>query len=293
MRKTFARVTQDLIVEDPKVAVLLGDIGVFAFRDALKNYPNRVFNMGILEQSMIGIAAGLAKSSFFPIVHTIAPFLVERAHEQLKVDFGYQELPGNFVSVGGSADYTSLGGTHHAPADVETLLGIPGFQICLPGHPLELESQLRKYYRNTSPTYYRISESSNEKSYEKCDLTVQRIKAGNRASIIAVGPYLQKALDAMADLDFEIIYLNEIADSTSLELSKLISHKRIFVIEPFYEGTLGRIVTQALANEFISVTSIGFPRTFIHTYGTLSQLEDSLGITSPKLRSRILEATVE
>ena len=293
MRKTFARVTQELIIENPKVAVLLGDIGVFAFRDALKNYPKRVFNMGILEQSMIGIAAGFAKSGFFPIVHTIAPFLVERAHEQLKIDFGYQELPGNFVSVGASADYTSLGGTHHAPADVETLLGIPGFQICLPGHPLELESQLRRYYSNSLPTYYRISESSNEISHDTCDGTVQRIKEGERASIITVGPYLQRVLDGMTELDFEIIYLNEISESTSLELSRLISNKRIFVVEPFYEGTLNRVVTHALPNEFISVTSIGFPREFIHTYGTLSQLEDSLGLTSPKLRSRILEATIE
>lgn len=287
------KVTQDLIANDPKVALLLGDIGVFAFRDALENHPKRVFNLGILEQSMIGIAAGMAKSNFFPIVHTIAPFLVERAHEQLKIDFGYQGLPGNFVSVGASADYTSLGGTHHAPADVETLLGVPGFQICLPGHPLEFESQIRNYYRNSSPTYYRISESTNGVSFEKCDGTVQRIKEGKKASVIAVGPCLQKVLDGIADLDFEIIYLNQISESTSIELSKLISNKRIFVIEPFYEGTLNRIITQALPNEFLSVTSFGFPRAFIHTYGTLKQLEESIGLTSSSLRSRILEISHE
>ena len=87
MRKTFSRVAQEIANEDIQTMVLLGDIGVFAFRDSLSQIPNRVFNMGILEQSMIGIAAGMAKSGFFPIVHTIAPFLVERAHEQLKVDF--------------------------------------------------------------------------------------------------------------------------------------------------------------------------------------------------------------
>lgn len=288
MRKTFSRVAQEIVAEDSQVAVLLGDIGVFAFDHALKNYPNRVFNMGILEQSMIGISAGLAKSGFFPIVHTIAPFLVERAHEQLKVDFGYQELPGNFVSVGASADYTSLGGTHHAPADVETLLGIPGFQICLPGHSLELESQLRKYYRNPFPTYYRMSENSNAISYEKCNWTIQKIKDGSKATIIAIGPYLQKVLDAVPDLDIEIIYLNEIFTSTSFELSKTISNNRIIIVEPFYEGTLTRIVNEALVNKFISITSIGFPRKFIHTYGTLPQLEEVIGLTSAGLRSRIL-----
>lgn len=86
--------------QDKRVALLLGDIGVFGFKKSFELFPDRVFNIGILEQSTIGLAAGLSMQELIPIVHTIAPFLVERGIEQLKDDFGYQKLGGNFVSVG-------------------------------------------------------------------------------------------------------------------------------------------------------------------------------------------------
>jgi transketolase len=289
MRKTFSRVAQDILAEDSKTMIFLGDIGVFAFRDSLVKFPRRVFNMGILEQSMIGISAGVAKSGFFPIVHTIAPFLVERAHEQLKIDFGYQELPGNFVSVGASFDYASLGGTHHAPSDVETLMGIPGFQICIPGHSDEFEQQLRKYYRNSFPTYYRLSEVSNEMPFIGDNQSVYRIEGGQKATIIAVGPYLQKALDSVGNEGYEILYINEISSQTTIELGELISNNKIFLIEPFYEGTLNRMISDALKGRFISIINIGVPRKFIHNYGSHAELENHLGLSVSSIRNRILE----
>jgi transketolase len=289
MRRTFSRVAQELANDDLDVMILLGDIGVFAFRDSLIQIPNRVFNMGILEQSMIGIAAGMAKSGHFPIVHTIAPFLVERAHEQLKVDFGYQELPGNFVSVGASIDYASLGGTHHAPADVESLLGIPGFQICIPGHADEFEEQLRTHYRNSSPTYYRLSEDSNSTPYMNPSQTVFSIEKGKKATVIAVGPYLQRTLDAVSTEGFEILYLNEISMTTVHELGGLITNNIVFLVEPFYEGTLNRLLSEALRNRMISIRNIGIPRNFIHMYGSSSEIEECLELSALQIRNRIIE----
>ena len=105
MRSTFASILEKIIDKDYRVVNVLGDIGVFSFRKSMEKFPDRVINIGILEQSMIGIAAGLSKQGLIPFVHTIAPFMVERALEQLKIDFGYQELGGNFVSVGASSDY--------------------------------------------------------------------------------------------------------------------------------------------------------------------------------------------
>ena len=289
MRKTFSSVAQDIASSDADTMILLGDIGVFAFRKSLVEIPDRVFNMGILEQSMISIAAGMARNGYFPIVHTIAPFLVERAHEQLKVDFGYQELPGNFVSVGASIDYASLGGTHHAPADVEILLGIPGFQICIPGHSLELEIHLRSYYRNNSPTYYRLSENSNSKAHILGDETVTRIEEGSKATVIAVGPFLERTLEAVSGQNLEIIYLNQVSSNTKLELGQLISNDQIFLVEPFYQGTLSRIVMESLPDRYVSIKNIGIPRNFIHKYGTSNQLEAFLGLDSRNIRLRILE----
>ncbi|MGI0134971.1 MAG: hypothetical protein ACREBW_08460, partial [Candidatus Micrarchaeaceae archaeon] len=143
MRKQFVETVDKLLDEDERVVLLLGDIGVFGFRNAAKRHPSRVYNIGILEQSSVGVAAGLAKEGFVPIFHSIAPFVVERAFEQIKIDFGYQKLRGIFVTVGASYDYAALGCTHHCPGDVALLKSIPGIDIHVPGASRELSSLLR------------------------------------------------------------------------------------------------------------------------------------------------------
>ena len=158
MRKQFTKTVEEIVASDEKSVLLLGDIGVFGFRNSLSKYPNRVYNIGILEQSTISMAAGLSKTGLIPIVHTIAPFIVERAFEQLKDDFGYQKLGGNFISVGASYDYTALGPTHHCPGDVALMNTIPGMEILIPGNSSEVDKLLKATYNNGNPTYARLSE---------------------------------------------------------------------------------------------------------------------------------------
>ena len=100
MRKQFVTSVTRLLERDERVCLLLGDIGVFGFHDAFVRFPDRVYNVGILEQAMVSMAAGLASTGLIPIIHTIAPFLAERSLEQIKLDFGYQMLGGVFVTVG-------------------------------------------------------------------------------------------------------------------------------------------------------------------------------------------------
>ena len=78
MRKQFVKTVEELIEKDNKTVLLLGDIGVFGFRNSFKAFPDRVFNIGILEQAMTSFAAGLSKEGFYPILHSIAPFIIER-----------------------------------------------------------------------------------------------------------------------------------------------------------------------------------------------------------------------
>ena len=86
MRKIFAEIVSELLSMDEKVVAILGDIGVHSFRESFIKFPDRVINIGILEQSMIGVAAGLSKGGMIPIVHSIAPFVIERPFEQIKID---------------------------------------------------------------------------------------------------------------------------------------------------------------------------------------------------------------
>src|SRR5215210_7883959 len=160
MRDRAAATVVDLFEADHRVAVVLADISLDLFRDALASDPNRAVNVGIMEQTMVGVAAGFAMEGFHPIAHSLSPFIAERPYEQLKLDFGYQGLGGTFVGVGGSYDYAAEGATHHAPADASLMFAIPRMQVLVPGHGEEVASLLRATYANGLPTYLRVSSAA-------------------------------------------------------------------------------------------------------------------------------------
>ena len=186
MRKQFARTAHEILNTNDQAIVLLGDIGVFGFMEAMRDHPDRILNIGILEQSTISLAAGLSIEGMIPIVHTIAPFMVERALEQIKIDFGYQRLRGNLVSVGGSFDYAALGCTHHCPGDVSILLSVPNAEIVVPGTAAEFRQLFRSEYNNASVTYYRLSESENSDSHDVKLGLANIVRSGNQATVVCI-----------------------------------------------------------------------------------------------------------
>ena len=158
MRKIFPIVVEDLMKKNKKIFCLLGDIGVFSFRNIFKNFKDRILNMSTMEQSMIGFAAGLSKAGYVPIVHTIAPFLALRALEQIKIDFVYNKLSVNIVSVGASNDYAKLGTTHHCFEDINILSNYDDINLFLPSNETEFKYLFEKFYNNNAVNYFRISE---------------------------------------------------------------------------------------------------------------------------------------
>lgn len=145
----------EIIDKDERVVVLLGDIGVYAFREIFEKYPKRIYNMGICEQSMVGVAAGLAMAGLIPIVHTISPFLCARAYEQIRNDFGFQDLIGTFVGVDVYSTNHNLGLTHSCPEDIEMMNRIPNMQTRICESPEDLDNTFKARYAN-SLIYLRI-----------------------------------------------------------------------------------------------------------------------------------------
>jgi transketolase len=288
MRKQFVSTFESLIKKDSKLSLLLCDIGVFGFRNSIAKYPNRVMNIGILEQSTIGVAAGMSRSGLIPVIHTIAPFLVERAFEQIKIDFGYQDIGCNLVSVGASYDYASLGCTHHCPADVALLKNIPGMEILTPGHPSEFDSLFRQIYNNGKPSYFRLSEKSNTKSNEVKFGKANLIKNGNKVTIIAIGPVLDIVLKAAEGEDVDILYYSTIIPFDSKALQKSMEKKsKIMVIEPFYSGTMSNLIIESLEQKSIIIKSIGVPREFLRNYGSVEQHDNVIGFTSKNISKEL------
>ncbi len=155
MRKQLSKTCMELMDKDERVVVLLGDIGVFAFTSVFEKYPNRCFNIGICEQSMVGMAAGLAMAGFIPIVHTIEPFLVERAFEQIKDDFGYQELKGTIIGVDVSETAPNLGYTHQCPYAIDMMNFIKGMTTFEPNDAEDFDMKLKENY-DKGLNYFRI-----------------------------------------------------------------------------------------------------------------------------------------
>lgn len=287
MRKQLVKTVEDMLGRDQKIVLLLGDIGVYGFRESFRKFPNRIYNLGILEQSTIGLAAGLAMTGFVPIVHTIAPFLIERCFEQLKLDFGYQKLGGNFVSVGASYDYAALGPTHHCPADVGILKNIPRMEIVLPGTTQEFDSLFRQTYNNNQPTYFRLSERSNSSSHSVKFGVANVIKRGQSATVIAVGPTLNKILEATANLDVTVLYYTTLSPFDGETLRENCLSDKVILCEPYYSGALAREINQALLPKPISLSFISVPYEFLTNYGTIEEQDEYLGLDAHGIRQKI------
>lgn len=288
MRKQFTKSLQELLYSNEKTCLLLGDIGVFGFRNELKNIPSRAYNIGILEQATIGVAAGLAKTGLIPFVHTIAPFIVERALEQLKVDFGYQNLNGNFISVGASYDYAALGCTHHCPADISCMLSIPNMEVVCPGTSNQFDKLIKQSYNNGNPTYFRLSEYENKDQSEVEFGKANVIKRGSKATIVCYGNMLQPVVEATQDLDVTILYYTTVRPFDAQTLINNMT-ETIIVCEPFYEGTTNFLITKALEGKMYKLYNIGVPRKFLTNYGSKQQHDMYLELDETALNKRILE----
>ncbi len=126
MRDAFISTTTALLDEDPRTAVVLADISAAQFRTAMRRHPDRVINVGIREGLMVGVGGGLALTGLRPYLHSYAPFLIDRAYEQIKLDLGHQDVGAVLVSIGASYDASGEGYTHQSPGDVALLDTLEG-----------------------------------------------------------------------------------------------------------------------------------------------------------------------
>ncbi len=288
MREQAGETAADLLDEDPRVAVVLAEISTGQFRRALDSYPDRAVNVGIMEQTMVGVAAGFAMEGFLPIVHTITPFLVERPIEQIKLDFGYQGLQGSFVSVGGAYDYTSEGFTHHSPGDVQVMLTVPGMEVLVPGDPGELDRLFRATYADGHPTYLRTSVSANEESRPVEVGRLDVVRRGGSGTVIAVGPMLGRTLAAVEGLDVTVLYVTTVSPFDADGLGREAADApEVVSVTPFLEGTLTPLLAQALAHRPSRFGSIGIGRDVLREYGTPQDHDRARGLDTAGIRERI------
>jgi transketolase len=290
MRQQLATTIENLLKADDKAVLLFGDVGTYGFRHAARDFPDRVYNVGILEQSMVSIAAGLAMQGLVPVVHTIATFLVERAFEQIKVDFGYQKLGGNFVSIGASYDLASWGCTHEAPGDVGLLKNIPEVEVVVPGTAAEFDSLFMQSYDDDQPTYFRLSAKSNTKSQDVSFGKANVVKVGAHATVIAVGPMLDRVLEACESLDVTVLYYTTLQPFDHETLRVNFRGGKLIVCEPYYSGACATDIATALGKHPAAITYIGVPREFAHHYGDVGDIDAFFRLGAGGIRARVEDA---
>ena len=150
MRRRFGKLISELAIKDQKIVLLVGDIGYGIFDDFRKNHPKRFFNLGICEQSIIGVASGMALNGLKPWVYTITPFLIERPFEQIKLDIDQQKAN---VKLVGFADYPSLGPTH-AELNAKKLMSLmKNIKSFFPEDSNQTEKFLLKSHKIKGPTF--------------------------------------------------------------------------------------------------------------------------------------------
>ena len=280
MRKQFVKTISKLFKKDKKIVMLLGDIGVFGFRKLFKLHSKRIYNIGILEQSMISLAAGLSNEGMKPIVHTIAPFIVNRAYEQLKIDFGYNKLNGNFVSIGASYDYASLGCTHHCPEDINLMHNIPNMQIVVPGNSEEFNDLFNQSYNKKNPTYYRLSDHENGKKFKVKFGKSNYIDNKSKITIVAIGPVLNNIYPLIEKYKLNLIYLTTIRPFDQNVFKKILKkNSSVLIIEPFYSGAINIEINNSFKNQNLKIKNISVPFRFLTNYGSKKQHDEKLGFT--------------
>jgi transketolase len=254
--------------------------------------------VGICEPTILSIAAGLAKVGFYPVVHTIAPFIIERSFEQIKLDFCYQQLGGNLVSVGSVFDYSNLGCTHHCYGDFALLKTLPGTQIVYPASPVEFDTLFRQTYRSSMLTLFRIPAHQHGQDFKASEIQFGKgikVADGSNLTIVATGPQLGNtvaARDGLADTgwDAEILYIHTIRPlDTDLIRASVHKTRRVLVIEEHMRsGGLGDDVLRATRDiPNVRFSSLSIPDTFVTGYGSYQDHCERLGLTQDGIVNRV------
>ncbi|WP_405865677.1 transketolase [Streptomyces sp. NBC_01515] len=290
MRDRFAPVVSRLLDEDPRVAVVLAEIGKDGFTDAQLRHPDRVINVGIREQLLVGAGAGLALTGMRPVVHTFASFLVERPFEQLKLDLGHQDVGAVLVSAAASFDWPAGGFTHMAPGDVALLDTLDGWTVHVPGHPDEAETLLRHAVgAGDDKVYVRLSVQSNADALPVDGTRFLTVREGRSGVVVAVGPMLDTVLAATEGLDVTVLYATTVRpfDADALRAATRDAGTDVVLVEPYLAGTSTTAANDALADVPHRVLGLGVGRAELRRYGTVAEHLTAHGLDARTLRERI------
>ena len=298
MRNTFSEALYEAATKDASIYIVVSDISpAGSMAKFSSQYPDRFINVGVAEQSMIGICAGLALKGCQPFAYTIATFTLYRPFEFVRNDLCYQNLPVTIVGIGGGVTYSTLGGTHHSQEDIAIAGALPNMQIIAPCDPLECTEATRWCaQQKNGPVYLRIGKAGEPvltKGAEPWQFgKVRYLRRGSDVCILTYG-VISKMAAAIADR------LQEQGKSVSLVsvhtlkpldragiVDALQRHKHVIVIEEHApQGGLApqtkQLAWDSKATCRLDVFTL--QDAFIHNYGSHDDLLASHGLSPGRI----------
>ncbi len=159
MRTTFINTLTKIAEKDPRIFLVIADLGFSVVEEFEQKFPDRFINVGIAEANAVSLAAGLALCGKIPYVYSIAPFVTMRAFEQVRVDCAYMKTNVRLVGVGGGVSYGPAGATHHAIEDLSIMRSLPNMTVLAPGDPWETKHLVEQSVEVQGPVYIRLGKN--------------------------------------------------------------------------------------------------------------------------------------
>jgi transketolase len=267
------------------------------------DFPDRFINVGVAEQSMIGLCAGLALRGCRPFAYTIATFAIYRPFEQVRDDICYQNLPVTIVGIGGGIAYSTLGGTHHAQEDVAVMSALPNMTVMAPCDAAETAAATWAAVERNGPVYLRLGKAGEP------DLTsnapepfafgkVRRIRSGGDICILSYGPITKMAFDAADAIEREsgakvaVVSVHTLKPLDREGIARVLQQFSTVVVveEHSPRGGLGAQVKEIAweSSARCRLTTFSLQDEFIHAFGSHAYLLGKHGLSVEAITRAVL-----
>lgn len=301
-RQAICEVLMEKAKTDRDIVVLCSDSrGSASMTPFSKEFPEQFVEVGIAEQNLVSIAAGLASCGKKPFAMSPASFVSTRSYEQAKVDCAYSNTNVTLVGISGGVSYGALGMSHHSAQDIAAMAAIPNMRVYLPSDRFQTARLIKALLEDKSPAYIRVGRNPVEDIYteDNCPFELDKapvLREGTDAAIIACGEMVRPALDAALLLEQEgisaaVVDMYCVKPLDVETLLRVSSGAKLVVTaeEHAPTGGLGSMVSQTIARQCPKkVINLSLPDAPVIT-GTSKEVFEHYGLDAKGIASTVRE----
>jgi transketolase len=303
MRNAFFDTLFSIALKNKDILLLTADIGAICHDKFKKSLPNQYVNVGIAEQNMVGLSAGLALTGKTIYIYSIVPFLAMRCYEQIRVDICCMDLPVKIIGIGAGFDYSTLGPTHHGTEDIALMRALPNLTIYSPSDNLSASEIARKSSQEQGPAYIRLDRTGYPPIYRDSGEINMRVgfsvvKGGKDLCIIASGNMVYTALKISERLSehsvdsgvIDLFKLKPINAEKLICAIKGLSHV-VVLEEHCLSGGIGESISALFSSQMEKcprLKLLGIPDQFCAEYGGRESLRKTCNLDADSILSIIL-----